>query len=69
VQLWRALLVAVALAAAVVPLIRAGVLERRQLWTEGIELPSLPVTRRSLIATAVITSTLWAIQREEIDVL
>jgi hypothetical protein len=50
-------------------LIGAGVLEPRQLRTEGTELPSLPVNCRPLIATAAITSALWARQRKDIDVL
>ncbi|MFJ5700236.1 hypothetical protein [Arthrobacter sp. NPDC093139] len=54
-QPWRALLVLAVLAAVFVPLIRAAVLETRQLRAEGIELPSYSVTRKSLIAAAVIT--------------
>lgn len=60
-QPWRALLVAAVLAAVFIPLIRAAVLETRQLRAEGIELPSYPVTRKSLISAAVITGVLWII--------
>lgn len=49
------------LAAVFVPLIRAAVLETRQLRAEGIGLPSYPVTRKSLISAAVITGVLWII--------
>ena len=56
---WRAVLVAAVLAAVFVPLIRAATLETRQLRAEGIELPSYPITRKSLISVAVITGVLW----------
>jgi hypothetical protein len=49
------------LAAVFFPLIRAAVVETHQLRTEGIELPSYPVTRKSLISAAVITVVLWII--------
>lgn len=49
------------MAAVFVPLIRAAVLETRQLRAEGIELPSYPVTRKSLISAAVIAGVLWII--------
>ena len=61
VQPWRSLFVLAVLAAVVVPLIRAAVLETRQLRAEGIEMPSHPVTRKSLISAAVITAVLWII--------
>ncbi len=61
VQPWRSLFVLAVLAAVVVPLIRAAVLETRQLRAEGIEMPSYPVTRKSLISAAVITAVLWII--------
>lgn len=61
VQPWRSLFVLAVLAAVVVPLIRAAVLETHQLRAEGIEMPSYPVTRKSLISAAVITAVLWII--------
>lgn len=54
----RALLVTAVLAAVLVPLIRAAVLEARQLGAEGIELPLYVITRKSLIFVAVITGVL-----------
>jgi hypothetical protein len=60
-QPWRSLLVAAVLAAVFFPLIRAAVVETHQLRAEGIELPSYPVTRKSLISAAVITVVLWII--------
>lgn len=56
---WRSLLVAAGMAAVFVPLIRAAALEARQLRAEGIELPSYPVTRKSLITLTIITGVLW----------
>jgi hypothetical protein len=56
---WRSLVASATLAAVFVPLIRAAVLETRQLRAEGIDLPSYPVTRKSLISVAVITGFLW----------
>jgi hypothetical protein len=56
---WRSLLVGAGLAAVFVPLIRSAALEARQLRAEGIELPAYPVTRKSLIAIAVITGVVW----------
>ncbi|CAH0265168.1 hypothetical protein SRABI83_03491 [Arthrobacter sp. Bi83] len=61
VQPWRELLVVAVLAAVFVPLMRAAVLETRQLRDEGIELPSHPVTRRSMISSAVVAALLWVI--------
>ncbi|MBT2556007.1 hypothetical protein [Arthrobacter sp. ISL-5] len=61
VQPWRSLLAIAVLAAVFVSLIRGGVLEARQLRGEGNELPSYPVTRKSLISAAVITCVLWVI--------
>lgn len=43
------------------PLIRGAVLETRELRAEGIVLPSNPVTRKSLISTAVLTGILWIV--------
>lgn len=60
-QPWRALLVLAVLAAVFLPLVQAAVVETRQLRAEGIELPSYPVTRKSLISAAVITGALWVI--------
>jgi len=56
---WRSALVAAVLAAVFVPLIRAAASEARQLRAEGIELPSYPVTRKSLIALGLISGALW----------
>lgn len=56
---WRSALVAAVLAAVFVPLIRAAASEARQLRAEGIELPSYPVTRKSLIALGLVTGALW----------
>ena len=56
---WRSLLVTGVLAAVFVPLIRAAVLEDRQLRDEGIDLPSLPVSRKSLITNTVLAVVLW----------
>jgi hypothetical protein len=58
---WRSLLVVGAVAAVFIPLIRAAVLEARGLRAEGIDLPSYPVTRKSLISVAVITGVLWIV--------
>lgn len=55
----RTLLAVAALVAVFAPLIRGAVLETRELRAEGIVLPSHPVTRKSLISTAVITGILW----------
>jgi MFS family permease len=56
---WRSALLAAVLAAVFVPLIRAAASEARQLRAEGIELPSYPVTRKSLISVGVLTGVLW----------
>lgn len=56
---WRSTLIAAVLAAMFVPLIRAAASEARQLRAEGIELPSYPVTRKSLISMGVLTGVLW----------
>lgn len=58
-QPWRTLLAVAALVAVFAPLIRGAVFETRELRADGIALPSHPVTRKSLISTAVITGTLW----------
>lgn len=56
---WRSTLVAAVLAAVFISLIRAAASEARQLRAEGIELPSYPVTRKSLISVGVLTGVLW----------
>lgn len=58
-QPWRTLLAVAALAVVFGPLIRGAVLETRKLRAEGIDLPSYPVTRKTLISMAVITAVLW----------
>lgn len=60
-QPWRTLLAVAGLAAVFGPLIRGAVIETRQLRTEGIALPSYPITRKTLISTAVITALLWVV--------
>jgi hypothetical protein len=60
-QPWRTLLAVAALAAVFGPLIRGAMIETRNLRTEGIVLPSYPVTRRTLISTAAITAVLWGV--------
>ena len=58
-QQWRALLTLAALAAVFGPLMRGAVLETRELRAEGIDLPSYPVTRKTLVTTTVITGIAW----------
>jgi hypothetical protein len=60
-QPWRTLLAVAGLAALFGPLIRGAMIETRKLRAEGIVLPSYPVTRKSLISSAVITAILWVI--------
>ena len=60
-QPWRTLLAVAGLAAVFGPLTRGAVIETRQLRAEGIDLPSYPVTRKTLIFTAAITAILWII--------
>jgi hypothetical protein len=38
-----------------------ALIETRKLRAEGIVLPSYPITRKSLISTAVITAILWGL--------
>ncbi|MFC9350454.1 hypothetical protein [Arthrobacter sp. NPDC057013] len=56
---WSSLLTAIAVVAVFGPLIRGAVQETRQLRAEGIDLPSYPVTRKSLIGNAVIVGVVW----------
>jgi MFS family permease len=58
---WRSLLVAGGLAAVFVPLIRAAALEDRQLRGEGIDLPSFPVSRKSMIINSALAVVLWIV--------
>lgn len=58
-QPWRSLLTIAGLAAIFVPLIRGAALESRQLRAEGIDLPSHPVTRKTLVTNVVITGVAW----------
>ncbi|WP_146033070.1 hypothetical protein [Arthrobacter sp. AFG20] len=58
---WRSLLITFVLAAVFIPLIRGAVLEGRQLRGEGIYLPSLPVSRKSLIVNVVFVIVLWTV--------
>ncbi|ALE06213.1 hypothetical protein AL755_13295 [Arthrobacter sp. ERGS1:01] len=60
-QPWRLLVTVAGLAAVFGPLIRGAVIEARGLRAEGIALPSYPVTPKSLISIAIITSVLWAV--------
>lgn len=58
---WRSLLVAAVMAAIFAPLIRGVVLEARQLRAEGVDLPSIQVTRKVLIVTAALTAVTWIV--------
>jgi hypothetical protein len=58
---WQSILAVVALAAVFGPLIRSAVKETQRLRAEGIDLPSYPVTRKSLITLGIITGLLWAL--------
>ncbi|MFJ5696618.1 hypothetical protein [Arthrobacter sp. NPDC093139] len=58
---WRSLLVAAVMAAIFVPLIRAAVLEARQLRAEGADLPSIQVTRKVLIVTGALAAVTWIV--------
>ncbi|WP_143111461.1 hypothetical protein [Arthrobacter sp. ov118] len=58
---WQSILAVVALAAVFGPLIRSAVKETQRLRDEGIDLPSYPVTRKSLISVGIITGLLWAL--------
>lgn len=58
---WRSLVVAGILASILVPLIRSAVQEDRRLRREGIELPSLPVSRKSLITNSALAVVLWVV--------
>jgi hypothetical protein len=58
-QLWRSLLAVAVPAAVFAPLVRAAVLEARQLRAEGMEPLAPPVTRKSLISVSVFTGVLW----------
>ena len=58
---WRSALMVAALTAVFGPLVRAAVVENRQLRAEGIDLPSTPVTRKSLISLGIMTGSLWAL--------
>lgn len=60
-QPWHSLLAAAVLAAVFGPLIRGAILEARQLRAEGINLPSYPVTRKTLITHAVLAGILWVL--------
>jgi hypothetical protein len=59
-QPWRSLLMVAGLIAIFGPLIHGAVLETRQLRAEGTDLPSYPVTRKTLVTTTVITCIAWA---------
>jgi hypothetical protein len=59
-QPWRSVLIGAALAAVLIPLIRAAATETRELRAEGIDpLPHSPVTRKTLIFVSVFTVVLW----------
>ena len=58
---WRSLLVVAVMAAIFAPLIRAVVLETRHLRAEGVELPSLEVTRKVLMVTAALCVVTWIV--------
>ncbi|MFC9352855.1 MULTISPECIES: hypothetical protein [Terrabacteria group] len=58
-QPWRSLLMVAGLVAVFGPLIRGASQETRQLRAEGIDLPSYPVSRKSLVTNAVITGVAW----------
>jgi hypothetical protein len=60
-QPWRTLLVIAGIAALFGPLIRGAMIETRQLRAEGIVMPPYPITRKSLISVAVITTILWVV--------
>ncbi|MFF2318655.1 hypothetical protein ACFVTE_20595 [Arthrobacter sp. NPDC058097] len=52
---------AIVLVAVFVPLIRGAVQEDRSLRREGIELPSIPVSRKSLITNSALAIVLWIV--------
>jgi MFS family permease len=58
---WRSLVSAIVLVAVFVPLIRSAVQEDRSLRREGIELPSIPVSRKSLITNSALAIVLWIV--------
>jgi hypothetical protein len=58
---WRSVVLAAALAAVFVPLIRGTVTETRELRAEGIDMPGFVITRKALIVLCVITGGLWIV--------
>lgn len=58
---WRSVLLAAALAAVFIPLIRGATTETRALRAEGIDMPAFVITRKSLIVLSVITAVFWVV--------
>lgn len=58
---WRSVVLAAALAAVFVPLIRGAITETRALRAEGVDMPGFVITRKALIVLSVITGLLWVV--------
>jgi len=60
-ELWRPVLLAAALAAVFVPLVRGAIAETRALRAEGVDMPAFVITRKAVIVLAVFTGALWVV--------
>jgi hypothetical protein len=58
---WRSFAYAVVVVSIFVPLIRGAVSETRALRTEGVDVPTYTVTRKTLISFSVLTCVLWVV--------
>jgi hypothetical protein len=60
-QPWRSLAYTAVVVAIFAPLIRGAVSETRALRTEGVDVPTYTVTRKTLISFSVLTCVLWVV--------